>query len=332
MALPTYGPESLAGRAVTPGLVLDGAKVAEELGFSSIWSWDHLHKPDWYKQSWLEPLTVLTAAAARTRKIKVGTAVLVLPLRNPAILAKTIATMEFLSRGRFLLGVGTGASKQEYSACGVPVAERGKRTTEYLEIVKRLLTEPKVTYKGDFFQFEDISIEPLPPKCPQIYYGGGSMVEPIRPEIKESTRWIPHPRSFAINRIAKLADGWLTRPTTSPELVRQDWERIRAAAQEIGRDPKEIRILHANYLHLPKSKNREKAFEEQRKLYDQISTRGWEHVQKVYFSGTLDDILQKIDDYRKSGVKELVLHPLTAKELPKQLRQWKEKLFSHFKE
>ena len=70
--------------------------------------------------------------------------------------------MDFLSKGRFILGVGTGAAAQEFSACGVPVKERGKRTTEYLDIVKRLLTEKKVTYKGEFFEFKDISIEPLP--------------------------------------------------------------------------------------------------------------------------------------------------------------------------
>ena len=332
VCLPTYDPSSAAGRGLTQDSIFAAAELAEELGFSSLWVWDHLQRPGWYRQSWLEPLSILTAVAARTRRIRLGTAVLILPLRTPAILAKTVATMDFLSKGRFILGVGTGAAAQEFSACGVPVKERGKRTTEYLDIVKRLLTEKKVTYKGEFFEFKDISIEPLPTRCPDIYYGGGSRVEPVKSEIKEANRWNPHPLPTAIKRIARFADGWLTRPTTSPQLIRDDWKRISEAAHEIGRDPKEIQITHANYLHLGDTKNRDKVLEEQRRLYEQISERGWEHCRDVYFVGTLDDILQKIEEYQKSGVKEIVFHPLTAKDLPKQLRHWKQDVFSHFKD
>jgi alkanesulfonate monooxygenase len=330
VALPTYSPAD-GEEVLTPKAMFQVSELAEKLRFQSLWVWDHLQRPGWYKQSWLEPLSVLTAVAARTRKLQLGTAVLVLPLRTPAILAKTVATMEFISGGRFILGIGTGASRQEFSSCGVPVAERGRRTTEYLDIVKRLLTEPKVTYNGEFFQFENISIEPRPARPPRIYIGGGSQVEPIKSEIKVETRWKPHPLNSAIERIVKYADGWLTRPSTSPELLRQDWARISARAREVGRDPNEIQISHANYLHLMKTKNRDKALEEQKNLYDKMSERGWEHCKEVYFTGTRDDILEKIADYEKSGVQEMFLHPLSVQNLPRQLREWKKEIVPHFK-
>ncbi len=330
VCLPTYDPSSAAGRGLTQDSIFAAAELAEELGFSSLWVWDHLQRPGWYRQSWLEPLSILTAVAARTRKIRLGTAVLILPLRTPAILAKTVATMDFLSKGRFSLGVGTGAAAQEFSACGVPVKERGKRTTEYLDIVKRLLTEKKVTYKGEFFEFKDISIEPLPTRCPQIYIGGGSQVEPVKSEIKEATRWVPHPLSTAIKRIARFADGWLTRPTTSPQLIREDWKRISEAAHEIGRNPKEMHIAHVNYLHLAATNNRDKALEEQERLFNQMSEYGWEHCRQTFFTGTLDDVLERIEDYEKSGVEEMSFHPLNVSDLPKQLQLWKEQIASRF--
>src|SRR6266852_3636959 len=116
----------------------------EQLGFDSLWVWDHIllgvdpHFPI------IESLTLLTAIAARTTRIKLGTGILVLPLRNPVVLAKQLASMDLLSGGRLLMGMASGWYKREFDAVGVPFEKRGKIMDENLEILNRLFTEEKV--------------------------------------------------------------------------------------------------------------------------------------------------------------------------------------------
>ena len=114
----------------------------------------------------MDPLICISAAAACTERIKLGTHILVVPLRHPVLLAKEIATLDYISGGRFFFGVGPGWSKPEFDAMGIDIRERGRRTDEILDAVKLLLTEKNVSFKGEFFQFDDVTIDPMPPKFP----------------------------------------------------------------------------------------------------------------------------------------------------------------------
>jgi len=119
----------------------DYAQRAESLGYDSLWVADRLlAAPERYGVARLSPLAVLAYAAGCTERINLGTAILNLPLRNPVILAKEIATLDYLSGGRFILGVGPGRDEKEFALCGMRLNEKGRRTDEALEIIRRLLT------------------------------------------------------------------------------------------------------------------------------------------------------------------------------------------------
>ena len=127
-------------------LVEYGVRV-EELGYDSVWVWDHILLGVEPNFPIIDSLTALTGIAARTRRLKIGTGVLVLPLRNPVTLAKQLSSIDHLSEGRLILGTASGWYKREFDAVGIPFDKRGKLMDENLEILKRLWTEPKVDGK-----------------------------------------------------------------------------------------------------------------------------------------------------------------------------------------
>ena len=147
---------------------------AEELGFESLFITDHLltaHR--FYRVSWTEPLMTLAHAAAVTSRIKLGTSVLVLPTHNPVVLAKEIATLQHLSGGRFIYGIGTGWYPPEFVSTGGTIQQRGRRTDEVLEASMQLLKAPNQSFEGRFHQFKDITVEPLT-TVPPVWVAGGS--------------------------------------------------------------------------------------------------------------------------------------------------------------
>jgi len=176
--LPSYTYPGLSYERVH-GSVHDYARKCNELGYD-IWVIDHLlHAPGLYGMSWLEPLHVLTYAAAVAPDVTIGTGILVLPLRHPVMLAKEVATMDFLTGGRYRFGIGPGWYPGEFAATGTSVKERGSRTDEILAAVRRLLTEEHVTFEGRYYRFEDVTIEPRPPKFPEVWVSGGSRLPEI---------------------------------------------------------------------------------------------------------------------------------------------------------
>ena len=157
-----------------PEEILSFAEQAENHGYDSLWMGDHIAFHGHYTDS----LTTLAAFAARTSKITIGTAVFLIPLRRPAISAKISATVDFLSGGnRFIFGIGVGGEgEKEFELCGVPVKERGKRTDESIEIIKKLWTGKNVEHKGRFWNFSLVSQTPAPltKGGPPIWIGGRS--------------------------------------------------------------------------------------------------------------------------------------------------------------
>jgi probable F420-dependent oxidoreductase len=185
----------------------------EGLGYDSIWSGDHVqfHNPT------LESLTTLAHLAAVTRRVRLGTAVYLLALRHPTIAAKTAATLDVLSGGRFVFGVGVGGEfPKEFEAAGVSHRERGRRVDEAIDVCRLLWTKSPASFEGRFVRFADVTLEPKPvqPGGPPIWIGGRS--------------------DHALRRAARRGDGWISYVVT-PERFRRSLEKIRAFAEEAGR-------------------------------------------------------------------------------------------------
>src|SRR6202049_2686846 len=160
---------------------------AEELGFDSLFITDHLlTAARFYRVSWTEPMMTLSHVAAVTSRVKLGTSVLVLPTRQPVVLAKEIATLQHLSGGRFVYGIGTGWYPPEFESTGSTRQQRGARTDEVLEASMQLLKSGHVTFEGKYYRMKDISSERLS-HVPPVWVAGGAQfaheASPDQPEM-----------------------------------------------------------------------------------------------------------------------------------------------------
>jgi len=203
----------MAGTPPDAGKAIELAEAAEGLGFGSVWAGDSiLARPR------LEALTTLAAIAARTRQVKLGTAVLLSALRNPVILANEVANLDLLSQGRVILGVGIGSKsvpvQREFEACGVSFAHRVSIYEEGLSIMRRLWSEPEVTFSGRHFQLKDVSLGLLPVQKPGV---------PL---------WLAGTVDAAQRRMLRLGDGWFPNPPTAQAFI-EGWDRIQELALEV---------------------------------------------------------------------------------------------------
>ncbi|MFQ5675599.1 MAG: LLM class flavin-dependent oxidoreductase [bacterium] len=214
--LPTRGVVVQAeGKPTDAAPIFSLAQKAESLGLDSVWLGDSvLAKPR------LESFTVWGAVLAATRRVQVGTAVMLAALRHPIMLAQSLSTLDCMFPGRVLPGLGVGRPdlKFEFETLGGPLHERARRFTETVEITKLLLREPKVDYSGKHFSFEGVELEPRPQTS------GG-------PPIWVSSNLV----DSGLRRVARLADGWITNSITV-DLYRQCWAKILEFAGEAGRN------------------------------------------------------------------------------------------------
>ena len=209
-----------------------------------VWVIDHLlSAPGLYGNAWLEPLSSLAYAAALTSKVDIATGILVLPVRHPVLLAKEISTLCHLSNNRYVFGVGPGWYAREYEVTGSRIQERGKRTDEIIEAVTLLLTKPNASFHGKYYHFDDVTIDPRPPKMPKIWVSGGSRV----PDPGEHD--VPVIATTVMDRIVK-AGNWLSRCSGTQEWVKRDWGLLQQHAQGARPRPEEAH-LRALQLHPP---------------------------------------------------------------------------------
>ncbi len=188
--------------------------VAEKHGFSSVLIAEHHFKPDGVVPS---PFVVCGAIAAQTKSIRIGPGVSLLPLHHPIDIAEQTCVLDVLSKGRAILGVGLGNTPEEFTGFGIPMPERAKRMEEGLSSVKRLLSEPKVSFSGLFYSFENIAITPRPVQKP-------------RPPI-----WVGAEKSErSIRRAAKYGDAWIVSPLIPPRLLSKYVGVYDAAIREHG--------------------------------------------------------------------------------------------------
>lgn len=199
------------------------ARRAEELGFSSLWAWDHLFLGSRQPFPQLEALTTLAVLAARTETITLGTGILVLPIRDPALFAKTAATIQDISRGRLRLGLAAGWYEREFDATGTPFKARGSVFERNLEICMRLWTEEEVTGTWGDLDFRRVRMLPRPEPRPQVLIGG--YVDRV------------------LRRAATLGDGWLTY-FYAPEAFAESWGKVRRFAEDAGRDPEQLHVVN----------------------------------------------------------------------------------------
>ncbi|HZT66716.1 MAG TPA: LLM class F420-dependent oxidoreductase [Acidimicrobiales bacterium] len=227
------------GHAVTPEGATALATIAEENGFESLWTVEHVVVPADYQSAYPysptgkmpgaeespipDPLIWLTWVAAATRTLRVATGILILPQRNPVVLAKELATLDMLSGGRLTLGVGVGWLREEFDALGVPFDDRGRRTDEHIEVLRALWREPETTYRGDFVRLDRVKSYPKPAQAGgiPIAVGGHSPA--------------------AARRAGRLGDEFFPAVAGLDQL-RHLVDVMRAAAEEAGRDPASIGI------------------------------------------------------------------------------------------
>src|ERR671918_409264 len=240
--LPSYiwegdGPERARG-------IKEFARQVEDLGFDSLFITDHLLAAKrFYSVSFLGPLAALAVAAGVTERVRLGTSILIMPLRNPVMLAKELATMQFLSENRMILGAGVGWNDAEYDAVGVHKSERGKRTDEMLDIMMPLLEGETVTYRGKYYSVDDVFIEPRTGERPALWVGGGSqLADPKSPDLPKFVE--------SVKARTLRADGWIPRPTCPPDEIARDWRELQEYFREHGRDPRECVVAHENFVHI----------------------------------------------------------------------------------
>lgn len=213
--------------------VLDLARAIEDLGYDEIDLFEHVtvglplpHRPVTRQAApeLLEPLVTLGVIAAVTRRIGLGTQVLILPQRQPALVAKQVATLDVLSGGRVRLGVGAGWQESEFASLGVPFAERGRRMEESIRLLRQYWTASAVTFHGTFYQAEAMAMDPKPvhPGGPPIWLGGDSEI--------------------ALRRVGRLGDGWMAMADSDDTVPASPHKiaTIRDAAGNAGRDPDTI--------------------------------------------------------------------------------------------
>ena len=284
--LPARGP---LATAEILGLI---TRKGEELGYDALFAGDHILVPGNISSPYpyteggeypggpsgeaMELVTLLAYLAGQTSRIRLVTSVIIVPYRNPLLAAKALATLDMLSGGRLVVGVGVGWMREEFEALdSPPFEERGAVTDEYIRAFKELWTSDTPHFEGRYISFDNISFLPKPVQKPHppIWVGGES-----RP---------------ALRRTAELADGWYplgsnpTFPMGTPEQLAAGLERLATYARRFGRDPSEIETIYRTH---------------QFELADQPAGNG-----RLPFVGNAEQIADDIRQYQDMGVGSLVL-------------------------
>src|SRR5882757_8749575 len=223
------------GTLAAPALIRTLVTNAERLNFSTVWAPEHVVLLDRYTSKYPystdgsgqflapteipigDPFPTLTYAAACTSRIRLATGICLVPEHNPLVLAKTVATVDYLSGGRFILGVGIGWLAEEFQALGIPFERRGQRTREYVEVMRKLWTERSSSHQGEFVNFTNVLSYPKPvsDKGVPVWFGGES--------------------NPALRRVAEYGDGWIgfnLLPDQAAEKIKRIEELLKAGGRD----------------------------------------------------------------------------------------------------
>ena len=272
----TTMPNTAAARAT--------ADLVDRLRYDSVWVGDHLAFP----LPIYDPLLQLAQLAVLNERVLLGTGVYLLPLRHPVPVAKQVATLDHLTDGRLIFGVGVGGEfPGEYAAAGVPVRERGARLSEGIEVLRGLWTGKSVAHEGRFYPHPEVQMLPAPVQSggPPVWCGGRS--------------------EAALRRMGRLADGWISYVVT-PDMYRSGLERIERSAEESGRTLEAFGTGHLLFTWIDSSYERalDHATEHLTLRYAMDFRRAAERYAAL---GRPEDVAERIHAFREAGLRHVVL-------------------------
>jgi probable F420-dependent oxidoreductase len=231
----------VSGRAASRKTLMQAAQEAEALGYDSVWAADRLVIPwnidttyPYSKEStfivppdrpFFDTLTCLAFLAGCTEKVELGMSVMVMPYRHPLHWARIATTIDQLSTGRFILGVGVGWMEEEFAAMNVPFKERGKIADEQLRLLKQLWSEEHISFHGQYYNVDDIAFLPKPHRQPRI---------PV---------WVGGEGKYAQRRAGHYGDAWFPYfVKITPDELAAGFKNVRAEAEKAGRDPNDVQL------------------------------------------------------------------------------------------
>jgi len=280
-----------------PADILPTALLCEALGFDSVWGNDHMTTQRYVQQefaeapNFFEPLITFSYCAGRTTRLRFATGIIVLPMRNMPVLAKQVATLDQLSGGRLILGVGAGAYREEYEAL-FPDARgvrRGTIVDEGMQALRLLFTERKATFRGSAVHFEEVECFPKPAQDPMPIYAGGN-----HPEVRR--------------RAGQYGQGWMPA-VLSPEEIARGIEDVHRAAASAGRDGAAIDIAPQFAVSIGRTREEAdrrfrgsqlfKHLESLKKSTLREQTGGFERRNLI---GSPEEISERIRVYERAGV------------------------------
>lgn len=273
----------------SPGTICDYAERAEELGIDSIWLSDHVVS----REPHLEISCVMALFAARTKRIKMGPAVLTLPARNPVEVARTYSTLDYLSgsSGRVIMAVGLGSDPRDCLAAGIRPEERAARMEEGVTVLRKLWADRDVTHEGRFYRFEGVTIEPRPAKGKlDVWIGGRS--------------------DAAIRRTARYGDGWFPSFVTPGEF-RQGMQKLAEYGTQYGRtiEPDEAGVV----LLVQADRDRARAKATAERFFARFPVPP-EALAERSAVGDPEECVEKIRGYVEAGCSKFVLWPIAPPE------------------
>ena len=257
----------------------------EALGYDSVWVQEQILGD----APMLEPITMLTFAAALTSKVRLGTSVILPVTRNPIHLAKALASLDQLSQGRLTLGVGMGGPHVPEPPFGIPKENRARRFVEVLQVMKALWTQQRATFAGEFWKFENLAMEPKPIQKPHppIWFGA-------RDEI-------------ALKRTVRLGDGWMgAGSSTTADFITQS-TMLRRLLEEAQRDPAKFPISKRVYLAI--DDNRERAENRLRAWFGE-RYKNADMASRVSIWGSVAECVDKLGELVRAGAQHFLLNPV----------------------
>lgn len=256
----------------------------EALGYDSLWVGDHIA----FSIAILDPLLQLAQAAAFSKSLTFGTGIYLVPLRHPGPVAKQVATLDHLTRGRFIFGVGVGGEfATDFQVAGVPIEERGARLTESIEVMRKLWTAEPVSHDGPIFPFSELQMQPPPRQAggPPIWCGGRS--------------------DAALTRTGRMADGWMSYVVT-PEMYREALENIARAAADAKREMTSFGTGHLLFLRV--DDDYETAFAAANATLSTRYAMDFTKATKRYAAiGRPEDVAERLREFYDAGLRHVVL-------------------------
>jgi len=274
--------------------ILSFAERAENLGYDSLSVNDHVV----FTTSWLDAVATLSAVAGITRKIKLGTSILNIVIRNPIVSVRTLSSIDIVTSGRLFAGVGPGSSKKDYEVCGIPYGDRWKRFDEALQILQTFWnTENGMTglanFDGIYYKMEGVSKEPQPvqkPHPPILIASWGS--------------------EAGLKRAAKYGDGWMASAyNITPEKFKERWKLVLSYRNSTGKDTESFQnSMMSMFGYIDNDK--EKVHRMVKSMLSPALGRPPEELEALLLFGSVDHCISKIDTLRNVGVKRVHFWPI----------------------